>query len=64
MCDLTDCPFEGVMIRKWDDVLWQFIPQDDRHRIEGKLVVICSRMKLPIEKRGRVVNESHGMLDI
>ena len=28
ICDLTDCLFEGIKIRKLDDSLWQFIPQD------------------------------------
>ena len=41
ICDLTDCLFEGVKIRKLDDSLWQFIPQDDR-RQTGELKVICS----------------------
>ena len=42
MCNLHDCLFEGVSIRKLDDVTWQFIPKDDRRRIEGELIVICS----------------------
>ena len=64
MCDLTDCLFEEFNIRKLDGVLWQFIPQDDRHWIEGKLIMICSSMNLPIRKRVHVGSKSYGTLSI
>ena len=40
------------------------IPQGDGHRKEGKLIVICSSMNLPVGKRVHVASDFHGMLKI
>ena len=61
---LLNCLFKGVKIRDEDDVFWQSIPQDDGHRKEGKLIVICSSMNLPVGKRVHVTSDFHEMLEI
>ena len=49
---------------KLDDVLWQLIPQDNRHWIEGKLIVFCGSMNLPVREIVDVASESFGMFSI
>ena len=43
--------------------MWQFIPQDDRRRIEKELIdlVICNSMNLPMRKRVHVASMINGM---